>query len=264
MEKNLVSIIIACYNAEAYIDDCMNSLLNQSYQNFEIIVCDDASKDNSLSILKTYETKDLRINVLSNDTNQFAAFSRNRCLELSKGDYIMIQDIDDASEVHRIEKLIAAIENANVDFASSAVYQFEANINDIKGVIHPQKLEPTKYDFLWNLPFHHPTTMFKRECIMSVGGYRVSSETRRGQDYDMFMRMYAQGYKGINVDEPLYYFRVDAANIGRRTWAARKDEMKIRYRGFKAMKLMPIGLLFALKPIPAHFAQKIKYRKHMR
>lgn len=261
MEDKLVSVIIACYNAEAYIDGCLSSLLNQSYQNFEIIICDDASKDSSLSLLKRYEERDSRITVLHNETNQFAAFSRNRCLEISNGDYIMIQDVDDASVEHRIEKLITAINNAGADFASSAVYQFDVSIGDIKGNIHPKKLQPTKYDFLWNLPFHHPATMFKRECIMSVGGYRVSSETRRGQDYDMFMRMYAKGFKGINIDEPLYYFRVDEANIGRRTWAARKDEMKIRYRGFKAMKLMPIGLLFTLKPVPAYLVQKIKYRK---
>lgn len=262
MDEKIVSIIIACYNAENYIESCLDSLLNQTYQNFEIIICDDASNDNSLSLLMEYRKKDDRIKVLHNDTNRFAAFSRNRCLEISKGDFIMIQDIDDASVENRIEKLIKAISNSDADFASSAVFQFDEDIQQVQGIFHPRKLTPTKYDFLWNLPFHHPATMFKRECIVSVGGYRVSSETRRGQDYDMFMRMYANGYKGINIDEPLYYFRVNAANIRRRTWVARKDEIKIRYRGFKAMKLLPMGLLFVLKPIPAHFVQKFKYKEY--
>lgn len=261
MNRDLVSIIIACYNAEDYIDGCLNSLMKQTYQNFEIIICDDSSTDNSLEILKRWQEKDSRIHVLYNKKNMFAAYSRNRCIESSRGQFIMIQDIDDASKEDRIEVLVNNIKEHKVDFASSAVFEFDENINKVNSIVMKKHEFPIKKNFLWNLPFNHPATMFTRECITKAGGYRVAKETRRGQDYDMFMRMYSMGFKGMNVMQPLYYFRVDSANINRRNWAARKDEIRIRYYGFKELKLMPLGLIFVFKPIVAHLVQKIKYHK---
>lgn len=82
-EKPLVSIIIACYNAENYIDICMESLIKQTYKNFEIIVCDDASTDKSIEILKKWEKKDKRIIILKNKINMFAAATRNRCFKIA-------------------------------------------------------------------------------------------------------------------------------------------------------------------------------------
>lgn len=259
-EDKKVSIIIACYNAEDYIDTCIESIMKQTYQNFEILICNDASKDGSSKILAEWEKSDSRIIVLHNEKNEFAASARNKCIQRSTGDYIMIQDIDDYSFPNRIEVLVSALENSNADFVSSAVACFDTDPNVITGEIHPKHLKPTKKHFLWNLPFHHPATMFRRDCIIEVAGYRVSQETRRGQDYDMFMRLYAAGYRGINVDKVLYGFRVDAANIRRRTWDARKCEMKIRYKGFKALGMMPFAIPFVIKPVLAHVVQKVKYK----
>lgn len=260
-KERLVSVIIACYNGEKYINDCLESLVNQTYQNFEVIICDDASTDGSLRLLKEWARRDLRFRVLHNKVNKYASFSRNRCLAICKGEYIMIQDIDDVSASVRMETLVKAINQYNVDFVSSAVYCFQSDYRENLKVIYPRKKFPKKKDFLWNLPFHHPSTMFKRKCILSVNGYRVSEETRRGQDYDMFMRMYSSGYKGMNLGEPLYYYRIDAENIKRRTWKARKCEIKIRYKGFLALGLLPLGMIFIFKPIFAHIVQKLRYFK---
>ncbi|MDL2292010.1 glycosyltransferase [Acholeplasma sp. OttesenSCG-928-E16] len=260
MEEKLVSIIIACHNAQTYIDLCLQSLVQQTYHNLEIIICDDASKDKSWEILKKWKKKDPRVIILRNDENLYAAATRNRCIQVSHGDYVMIQDIDDFSSIDRVEKQVKELENDDIDFISSPAYSFSENPNEIMDTIIKKKRSPKKKDFLWNLPFFHPSTMFKRDCILSVGGYRVSPETIRGQDYDMFMRMYALGFKGINGTQPLYYFRLDDANLKRRTWNARKMEMKIRKKGFKALGLMPWAAIFIIKPIFAHFYQKIKYR----
>lgn len=263
MENNnpLVSVIIACYNAEQYIDLCFEGLLNQTYQNFEIIVCDDASTDSSLKKLNEWETKDGRIKVLHNEKNMFAPYTRNRCLEISQGEFCMIHDIDDTSTPDRIEKQVKVLQNEpDLGFVSGSMAAFVENPGETFTVLKNKKEYPTKWDFLWNTPFFHPVSMFTRECIMSVGGYRVAEETRRGQDYDMFMRMYAAGYKGKNIDEPLYNFRMDAANIKRRTFKARIGEYKIRKFGFKAMGLMPWAFPFLFKPFVAHIVQKIRYR----
>lgn len=257
----LVSVIIACYNGEQYIDLCFDALLKQTYQNFEIIVCDDASTDHSLKKLNEWARKDKRIKVLHNEKNMFASYTRNRCLQISKGEFCMIHDIDDTSTPDRIEKQVKALQSEpSLGFVSGSMAVFDESPDETFKVLKNKKEYPTKLDFLWNTPFFHPVSMFTRECIMSVGGYRVVEETRRGQDYDMFMRMYASGYKGKNLDEPLYNFRMDAANIKRRTFKARIWEYKIRKYGFKAMGLMPWAFPFLFKPFFAHIVQKVRYR----
>lgn len=258
-DKPLVSIIIACYNSERYIDLCLESLLRQTYQNFEIIICDDGSKDQSFNKLKEWEKKDSRIIVLKNKENIFSAATRNRCFKISRGEYLMIQDIDDTSSKNRIEKLLEVIQKEKVDFISTSMFAFKDRPENSFAILSNKKENPTKWDFLWNSPFFNPSSIFTRECIESVGGYRVAPETKRGQDYDLFMRLYSKGYKGKNLFEPLYNFRLDDENIKRRTFKARIGEYKIRKYGFKLLKLFPLAIPFLFKPFVAHIYQKIKY-----
>lgn len=261
-ENPLVSVIIACYNGSNYIDSCLNSLVNQSYCNIEILICDDASIDDSFEKMVEWKNKDERIIILRNETTLFAATTRNKCIEISHGDFIMIQDVDDISKINRIEYLLQILnDDTKVDFVSSAMEAFDKKPEAIFRTMKHTAEYPTKYNFLWNLPFHHPATMFRKECIIAVGGYRVATETRRGQDYDMFMRMYAKGFRGRNIQEALYLFRFDNANIKRRTFKARIGEFEIRRKGFKAMGLMPWALPFLFKPFVAHIVQKIRYAK---
>lgn len=257
MEKKLVSVIIACHNAEGFIDECLESVVNQSYKNIEIIICDDASTDNSYSLLKEWQTKDSRIILLQNNENVFQAASRNFCIDVAKGDYLLIQDIDDISELNRIEVLLYNLIKNKVDFVSSSM----ATIDD-QGIVNYKKLlehkkNPNKYNFLWNVPFNHPATLFSTKAVKKVRGYRVDKETRRGEDYDMFMSLYSIGYKGMNVAEPLYLYRLDTDNFKRRTFAARIDECKIRFKGFKKLNILLVGFPMVLKPIIVHVIKRV-------
>lgn len=258
MDSKLVSIVIAAYNAENYIGGCLDSIICQTYQNWEIWICDDASTDKTSIIIKDYASRDKRIHFLQNDKNLYAGKSRNRCIENSNGYYIAIQDADDLSEKDRLEILVNAIENNNCDFVSSGHYLFDDNGIYKKNI--PKKEAPKKEDFLFDSPFCHAATMFKKECLMKVNGYRVSKETRRGQDYDLFMRLYAEGFSGINVKDVLYGYRVDRNTISRRKLKYRIDECKIRYKGFTELGLMPKAFPYVLKPIPAYFLQLLRRR----
>ena len=93
--NNLISIIIPVYNAEAYLQRCLNSVLSQTFKNLEIILIDDGSVDNSLQICREFEKKDDRIIVLQNPSNEGVSYSRNRGLEIAKGEYIGFVDADD-------------------------------------------------------------------------------------------------------------------------------------------------------------------------
>lgn len=257
MNNPLISIIIPVYNAASYIDDCINSLLTQTYQNIEIFLCDDCSTDNSREFLKKYESNP-RCKVLYNDNNLRQAATRNRCIQIASGDYIMMQDADDISTPDRIEKLLAGFDDSKkLDFVSSSCFLFDGNGK--YGSIHKNNTYPQQKDLLKGIPFVHASTLFKREALNAVGGYRISKMTRRGEDYDLIMRLYAAGFRGKNIDDELYGYRVDKDCYSRRTFTARIDEIKIRFYGYKANHiLLPFGILYMFKPLAAYFYQIIK------
>ena len=258
-DNPLVSVIIACFNGEDYIDQCIEALVKQTYQNIEIVVCDDASKDGSLALLQKWAEKDPRVVVLHNEANLFAAASRNKCFKAAKGDYFCIQDVDDISMPNRIERLLAEIQSDDVDFVSSAMQCFEGTPNNKKELIVCKKKYPTKKDFLRGISFCHPATLFTRKCIEKVNGYRVSSDTRRCQDYDMFMRLYAEGYKGKNLKEPLYLYRRDMETMKRgQTFSSAVCGYKVRKYGFKKLQLStPIAFVYSLRPWVAFIYHKL-------
>lgn len=249
MEKELVSVIIACYNAEKYIDECIESLLAQTYQNIEIVICDDASTDNSYQLLKEWQKKDTRIRLIQNSQNMHSAASRNACLDIAKGKYILIQDIDDVSVPNRLEILLNNLVANNVDFVSSSMATIDDNGNvDFQKLLKHKKF-PTKYDFLWGISFNHPATLFLKSILLQVNGYTVSEVTSISEDYDLYMRLYAFGAKGMNLDKPLYLYRTNAANYKMHNFSYRIKECKIRYKGFKQLNILFIGFPMVIKPL---------------
>jgi len=249
MEKELVSVIIACYNGEQYIDECLESIVNQSYQNIEIIICDDASTDDSYLLLKKWQIKDYRIKLLHNVQNMHSAASRNACLNIANGKYILIQDIDDISKPNRINVLLNNLKANKVDFVSSSMSTIDNSGNVNYNQLLKHKKFPSKYDFLWGISFNHPATLFNKEILNKVNGYRVAEETKVSEDYDMFMRLYAIGAKGMNIDEPLYLYRTNAANYKITKLSNRIKECKIRYKGFKQLNILLIGFPMIFKPL---------------
>lgn len=256
MEKNLVSVVIACYNGEKYIDKCLNSITNQSYQNIQILICDDASTDNSYSILKNWQSIDPRIILLRNSDNKHSAASRNSCIEISSGKYILIQDIDDYSSHNRIELLVQSLYLNKVDFVSSSMFIIDENGTIKNNKILKHKKFPNKYDFICNISFNHPATLFLKSVLLKVNGYRVAEETKGSEDYDLFMRLYAIGAKGMNISDPLYYYRTNAANYKVLKLNNRLNECKIRFKGFKKLNILHLGFPMVIKPLIVFFIKK--------
>ena len=111
----MISVIIPVYNVENYIPVCINSVLKQTYQDFEVICIDDASTDSSLEILEYFAKKDSRIKILKNDSNNGPGYSRNRGLDVAQGNYISFLDGDDWFSPNTFETLIKKIEQDNLD-----------------------------------------------------------------------------------------------------------------------------------------------------
>lgn len=244
-----VSFIIASYNCVKYIDECLQSIYQQTYNgDIEIIVCDDCSTDGTRELLEQYSCKGKLI-LIKNKTNLGAAQSRNNCISLAKHNYLAILDADDYISKDRIEKQIAVLEKNNeIDFVSTGIQRFYEDGERINFI--PQKEYPEAKDFLFTLPFSHATTLFRKDILQRVGGYRIAKETRRGQDYDLFMRIYAAGGKGCNIPDITYFYRCfRGSNKKKDSYSIRIDEAKIRAKGFKAMGIGPIRYLYILKPL---------------
>jgi len=254
----LVSVIISVYNCGEVIDECIDSILAQSYTKWECIICDDFSTYDTYDVIRRYQT-DNRFTILRNEKNMGQSMSRNRCLEYCKGEYVLFQDADDVSEKDRMQRLLYSFEE-EIGFVGSGFYEFDKR--GIFCIHHPIYQYPSKYNLLLDISFCHASIMIRTDVMKCVGGYRVSKHTRRGEDYDLILRLYAEGYKGKNIDNILYGYRVDSSAYARRTFKSRIDECVIRYQGFKANKMiLPIGWIFVLKPIPAFFVHLVRGMK---
>lgn len=125
--QELVSIIVPVYNTESYLEKCLNSILNQTYKNIEVIIIDDGSTDDSYKILQEFQNKDKRI-VLLQQKNSGQGVARNKGIEISKGKYIFFVDSDDRVTENMIEEMVLEIEKTNSDF-SSFLIAFEDSKN---------------------------------------------------------------------------------------------------------------------------------------
>lgn len=255
-----ISVIMGVYNTSNYaiLNKAVNSILNQTYKNFEFIICDDGSTDNTYEKLKNIERSDRRIKIIKNDINRGLAYTLNHCISVSNGEYIARMDADDISLTNRFELELKFLEeNLEYDFVGCNVF-----LIDDKGCWGKRcyKEKVAKKDFLFNSPFTHPTIMIRKHVIDTVGGYRVEKITRRAEDYELWMRLYANGFRGYNIQDFLFEYREDNKTFARRKYKYRLDEAMIRYKGFKSLGLMPVGLIYVLKPIILGMIPQCIYR----
>ncbi len=243
----LVSVIIPTHNAEKTIGRCLDSVLKQTYPNIEIICGDDCSTDGTLNVLKKYAKAHPSIQYFQNEKNSRAAFTRNECIQRAKGIYIAQIDDDDYMDPTRIEKQVKYLEERpDIGFAGSMMYYFD---EDGVWKQYGAKEKPEKKDFLKTSMFANPSVTLRKSCLDKVGGYRVAKETIRGQDYDLFMRLYTEGFRGENIQEPLTYYYRGRAGYKKTNLKIRYYEFLVRWKNFKALGLMPLGAIYAMKPL---------------
>lgn len=241
-----VSFIIAARNAEPHIQACVDSLLNQSIENVQIIVCDDGSDDGTMERLSDYVNED-RVTVLHNRRSRRAAHARNRCLSVATGEFIAIQDADDVSAPSRAVRQLQFLES----HPEVAMVGSQAAFFDESGRwgYTNKAASPSDADMLFSLPFVHASLMFRSDALRSVGGYRVAWYTQRNEDYDLILRLYAGGFHGRNVPDVLYEYRVDESTVRRRKYRYRVEEAVVRAKGFRQNAFGLTSIPYVLKPL---------------
>lgn len=216
-KKTLVSIIISAYNAEKYIESCVNSVLNQTYSNIEIIVVDDCSTDNTGVILDSYSDK--RLIVIHNEANCGLTVNLNKAILISHGEYIARLDSDDICCKDRIAKQLEFMYlHPEVDVLGSNAYLIDENDN-IKGVTDETigDVRIKEKVVLLN-PFIHPTVFFKADVLKK---YMYNEAFRSCQDFELWVRM-QKNIHFENMKEPLLYYRLNFEGVTRK---ARKEPL---------------------------------------
>lgn len=244
-----ISVIMGVYNCKNIeaLNKSVESIINQAYSDWEFIICNDGSTDNTLKILNSLKTKDNRIKVISYTKNQGLRHALNQCIKVSEGEYIARQDDDDISDIHRFEReLVYLEEHKNISIVGCT-----ANVFDMNGTWGNCKVpeNPEPKDFYWNSPFIHPSVIMRKNDLVKAGCYRIAKETRRCEDYDLFMTMYSMGMRGHNIQEDLYQYKIINSDKKYRPMKYRIDEAKVRFIGYKKIGILIKGIPYVLKPI---------------
>lgn len=235
------------YNCAPTLAEAVESICGQTYSDWELILCDDGSTDETLAIASELAKKDSRIRVIRNSRNLGLAQTLDRCASVAKGEYFGRMDGDDVSLPSRLAKLVDALDaNPSAAVVSSWMISFDEHGD--WGEVRT-KPNPTKEDFVAGTPFCHAPCMMRREAFEKVGGYGDDPWIIRAEDYNLWFKFYAVGLRGINLQEPLYRVRDDQSAMTRRTLRARLNETVVRWRGFKSLGLPWLTRLKAIRPL---------------
>lgn len=207
----LVSVIMSVYNGEKYLKTSIESILKQSYGNFEFIIINDCSSDNTSNILAKASRLDNRIRIVSNETNLGLTRSLNKALVLARGEYIARQDADDISGTERFARQIERMEDSpELMLLGTGGYLVDENGRRLwTEKIHSGSQKLKKIIRKRNC-FIHGSVMIRKKCLEKTGLYR--EEFRYGQDYDLFLR-FSESFVIDNLTEPLYSYRLNEKGI---------------------------------------------------
>lgn len=242
-----VSIIMGIYNCENTLDEAIQSLLDQTNQQWKLIMCDDGSKDNTYKKAKSYAEQYENIILIQNDKNMGLNYTLNHCLEYVDTEYVARMDADDISLPTRLEKEINFLD----DHHEYAIVSTPMIYFDEHGYFRVGKGngEVIKSDFIKGTPFCHAPCMVRSEAYRKVKGYTVAEKLLRVEDYHLWYKMYLNGYRGYNLKEPLYKMRDDRNAKNRRKYKYRINEAYVKYLIVRDFNLSKINYIRVLKPL---------------
>ena len=223
--KGLVSFLIPCYNHEKFAMDLFRSILNQSYDNYEVLVCDDCSKDNSVQVLKQakelFEAENIRFELIVNDTNKGIVKNVNHMLELAGGEYVKIIASDDVLQKDYLDRMVGLFEahpEAKVGFSNCYKFKEEGHYPIEESHIIGKLLDPfpdkSSYTFeeIFKLNMvPAPSTMYRKEVLDEVGRY---DESIAIEDLEMLLRVMSRYPDGcVYTEDALVYYRINSTSI---------------------------------------------------
>ena len=202
IEKEKVSIIVPMYNAEKFIGKTIESVLAQTYQNWEMLIMNDVSTDNSLAIVSLYAKKDERIKIVNTEKNVGVVKGRNFLIDLASGKYIAFLDADDYWHNEKLEKQIKFMKEKNASISCTEYTRVKENEEKINDVIIKEEISYN--DMLKNNYLGCLTVMYDAEKI----GKRYFKELEKNEDYVLWLEIVKDVNTIYGLKENLAYYRV--------------------------------------------------------
>lgn len=243
-----ISVLMATKNGAKYISKSIDSILKQSFKDFEFIICNDYSTDSTLDILQKYLLKDKRIKIINNEGIPGFTNALNLGIKNSEGKYVARMDDDDISHHDRLQKELSFMEqNPTVSIVGSNINFFDEN--GIFGTTD-YKRNLNSLDIWRGNIFAHPSVMIRKSDLKKVGGYSTSPRVKRIEDYDLWCNFYSKGFSGVVLKEVLLDYREDSNSFKKRDISRRirlvscmskwQKEMNIpkKYNIFKCYELI--------------------------
>ena len=241
MSNKKVSVIMSVFNNEDSLDKAIESILNQTFRDFEFIIINDASSDKSPQIIKFYKDKDKRIRYLENKKNIGLTASLNKALRAAKGEFIARIDADDISLSKRLELQVSFLENnKDIFLVGGGAVLIDEDGNNI-GLFRPVKnITGIIKEIKKRNPIYHPTIMFRNNK-----GIFYREKFKYSQDYDLYLNLITSGLKLANIQAPLIKYRVNSNSISntkavkQRLFAAKaiefyKERIRQRFDNYKS------------------------------
>lgn len=210
--KHLVSIIMATYNRDQFIEETLRSIQKQTYTNFECLIIDDGGTDNTKEILVNFLQQDSRFNYLKRP-NSYAkgpSGSRNYGLELAQGDYIIFFDDDDIVHPQNLETCIKELENKEYDYCRylrttfTGAFDYKFNLDDVYSTFEIIGKRDIGKLLTHQLPFNCCAIMWKKECFER---HQFNEDLVYAEEWELYSRILADGYNGISINKILFYGR---------------------------------------------------------
>lgn len=215
-----VSVIIPVFNAEKYLHQAIQSILFQTFTDFELIIIDDGSTDNSLTILQSFD--DIRIKLIQNQGNQGISTSLNKGIDLAKGKYIARMDADDIAMPERLEKQVAFLEkNPNIDLLGSSIENIDY-LGKSKGFdIADYKKERIECLLVFTCPLYHPTIMAKKTVFEEL---KYDLNYDGVEDWELWIRI-VKKYTIIRTSDVLLQYRRHDNNLSKAVNSAKNIKL---------------------------------------
>ncbi|PFG15092.1 glycosyltransferase family 2 protein [Bacillus sp. es.036] len=242
-----VSVIMGVYNGARSINKAIESIINQTFTDYEFIICDDGSNDNSIELIQKFADRDGRIKLIQNRNNQGLAQTLNNCLNVATGEYIARMDDDDLSYPDRFAKQVAFLDS-NPNYA---IVGTSRNLFDESGIWGRsiKEGERTILDIFLGRTFTHPSIMMRRKEVLTVGMYTTGTDTERTEDYDLWCKMYEKGYKGYNLRDVLFEYYEARDSYSKRKFKYRVCEYRLKKKWRKKLGLPVKYEIFAFRSL---------------
>jgi len=225
LSEPLVSVLIPCYNCADYIYECVNSICEQDYLNLEVLVCDDGSTDNSLSVIRKLAESDLRIKVYENNENIGKIGTINRLITETKGLYIAFLDSDDYVAKEKISLQVQFLQlNSDFSLCGTGFARVDIKGNVFEKIYLPKNDKAIRQEVLsaTGMPVCCGSILAVGEFVRKVIGYRDFFHDCSGEDVDFISRLLDYG-KGENLEYIGYYYRYRPFSLTRRVFSTVKQ-----------------------------------------